>query len=272
MYAATARLSASSSRYGFVDVVQALHLTPYLAAGRRMLSAVGRTGRPRPQPRATAPPGARGAGPDLHQVRPGAEHARRPAAGRRRRRALAAAGRRAAARAGRRGARHRRRARPAARRAVRAIRPDAARGGVDRPGPPRHAPSGEPVAIKVRRPGIAALIEADLAILADLAALAERHSPDAALYSLSRAGGRVRAHDPPRAGSRARRAPHRARRGAVRRRSAPCASPRFYWPLTTPAVLTMEFLDGVKVSAVGHAGGAGPGPHGSSRAAARTPC
>lgn len=29
-------------KYGFVDVVQALRLTPYLAAGRRVLSAVGR--------------------------------------------------------------------------------------------------------------------------------------------------------------------------------------------------------------------------------------
>ena len=29
-------------RYGFVDVVEALHLRPYLAAGRRMLSTFGR--------------------------------------------------------------------------------------------------------------------------------------------------------------------------------------------------------------------------------------
>jgi ubiquinone biosynthesis protein len=44
--------------------------------------------------------------------------------------------------------------------------------------------SGEVVAVKVRRPGIGAVIESDLAILADLAALAERYIPDAALYSL----------------------------------------------------------------------------------------
>jgi len=39
-------------RYGFVDVVRALHLTPYLAAGRRVLTAAGRSGHPelsRPQ-------------------------------------------------------------------------------------------------------------------------------------------------------------------------------------------------------------------------------
>jgi hypothetical protein len=29
-------------KYGFVDVVHALHLTPYLAASRRVLSALGR--------------------------------------------------------------------------------------------------------------------------------------------------------------------------------------------------------------------------------------
>ena len=46
-------------------------------------------------------------------------------------------------------------------------------------------PSGEQVAIKVRRPGIATLIESDLAIMADLALLAEHHLADAALYSLS---------------------------------------------------------------------------------------
>jgi ubiquinone biosynthesis protein len=44
--------------------------------------------------------------------------------------------------------------------------------------------SGEVVAVKVRRPGIEGVIEADLAILADLAGLAERYLPDAALYSL----------------------------------------------------------------------------------------
>ena len=43
---------------------------------------------------------------------------------------------------------------------------------------------GAVVAVKVRRPGLATVVEADLAILADLAALAERHWPDAALYSL----------------------------------------------------------------------------------------
>ena len=45
-------------------------------------------------------------------------------------------------------------------------------------------PSGELVAVKVRRPGIETLIEADLAVLSNLAALADKHIADAALYNL----------------------------------------------------------------------------------------
>ena len=41
---------------------------------------------------------------------------------------------------------------------------------------------GHEVAVKVRRPGIAAVIESDLGILAHLARLADRYLPDAAVY------------------------------------------------------------------------------------------
>lgn len=37
-----AEIVAVFVKYGFVDVVRALHLTPYLHAGRRMLAAAGR--------------------------------------------------------------------------------------------------------------------------------------------------------------------------------------------------------------------------------------
>lgn len=37
-----AEIVAVFVRYGFADVVRALHLTPYLNAGRRMLAAAGR--------------------------------------------------------------------------------------------------------------------------------------------------------------------------------------------------------------------------------------
>lgn len=110
--------------------------------------------------------------------------------------------------------------------------------------------SGEVVAVKVRRPGISAVIEEDLAILADLATLAERHVPDAHLYSLAELVDEF-----------ARTIRHEldfAREGRIIDRMASLFAgdptvryPAVHWPLTTPAVLTMEFIDGVKVSAVG---------------------
>lgn len=110
--------------------------------------------------------------------------------------------------------------------------------------------SGEIVAVKVRRPGIDAVIEADLAILADLAALAERHIPDASLYSLSDLVDEF--------ARTIRREQDLAREGRIIDRVASqfaadpaVAYPAIRWPLTTPAVLTMAFLDGVKVTALG---------------------
>jgi ubiquinone biosynthesis protein len=110
--------------------------------------------------------------------------------------------------------------------------------------------SGELVAVKVRRPGIAAVIESDLAILADLAALAERHIPDATLYSLPELVDEFT--------RTIRREQDLAREGRIIERVASRFAndptvrfPRICWELTTPAVLTLEFLDGVKVSAVG---------------------
>ena len=110
--------------------------------------------------------------------------------------------------------------------------------------------SGEVVAVKVRRPAIEDLIESDLAILSDLAALAERHIADAPLYSLSDLVEEF--------ARTIRREQDLAREGRIIERVASHFTddptvrfPRICWELTTPAVLTMEFLDGVKVSAVG---------------------
>lgn len=112
--------------------------------------------------------------------------------------------------------------------------------------------SGEVVAVKVRRPGIATLIDADLAILADLAALAEHYVPETALYSLSDLVEEF--------ARTIRREQDLAREGRIIARVAAqfegdqtVRYPAICWPLTTPAVLTLEFLDGVKVSAVGTA-------------------
>ena len=110
--------------------------------------------------------------------------------------------------------------------------------------------SGEKVAIKVRRPGIETVIESDLAILSDLAALAERHIADAGLYSLRDLVAEF--------ARTIRNELDLVREGRLVERVASQFAgdptvrfPRICWRLTTSAVLTMEFLDGVKVSAVG---------------------
>ena len=112
--------------------------------------------------------------------------------------------------------------------------------------------SGERVAVKIRRPAIDRGIEADLAVLADLARLAERHLPDAALYNPSALVDEFR--------QTIRRELDLAREGhIIERVTAQFAGdstvrfPTVHWPLTRERVLTLEYLDGVKVSAVGTA-------------------
>ena len=112
--------------------------------------------------------------------------------------------------------------------------------------------SGERVAVKIRRPAIDRVIEADLSVLADLAGLAERHLPDATLYSPSALVEEFR--------RTIRRELDLAREGhIIERVTAQFAGdrtlrfPAVHWPLTREQVLTLEFLEGVKVSAVGSA-------------------
>jgi ubiquinone biosynthesis protein len=112
--------------------------------------------------------------------------------------------------------------------------------------------SGEEVAVKVRRPGLDAIVEADLAILADLALLAERHWPDAVLYGpvdLVAEFARTirREQDLVREGRLIERVASQFAGDATVR------LPRVWWPLSRPGVLTMEFLEGVKVTAAGTA-------------------
>jgi ubiquinone biosynthesis protein len=96
-------------------------------------------------------------------------------------------------------------------------------------------------------------------VLADLAAIAERHIPDAALYSLTDLVDEFR--------RTIRRELDLAREGhIIERVTAQFAGdvtvrfPRVHWPLTADAVLTLEYLDGVKIAAVadGHAPGHDP--------------
>jgi ubiquinone biosynthesis protein len=237
-------------KYGFVDVVDALHLRPYLAAGRRVLSALGHDGHPEPSRAVRLRLALEELGPtfikfgqalstraDLlppkliaeltllqDSVPPlpagAAEKAIEEALGCRIGDIFVEFD-----------------PQPLAAASIAQVH----RATLD---------SGELVAVKVRRPGIAGVIEADLAILADLAGLAERYLPDAALYSL---GDLVAEF-----ARTIRREQDLVREGRVIERVASQLSgdasvrfPRICWPLTTPGVLTMEFLDGVKVSAVG---------------------
>ena len=106
---------------------------------------------------------------------------------------------------------------------------------------------GQDVAVKVRRPGIAAVIESDLGILAQLARLAERYLPDAAVYRPSLLVAQF--------ARSIRRELDLAREGRTVERFAQNFAgdptiriPRVFWAQTKPGVLTMEFVAGVKVS------------------------
>jgi ubiquinone biosynthesis protein len=113
--------------------------------------------------------------------------------------------------------------------------------------------SGERVAVKVRRPGISPTIEGDLAILGQIARLAERHLADADLLQptrLVREFARAIRHEQ-----------DLLREGRTIERfrlnfagDDTVFVPRVYWDRTTAAVLTMEFVNGVKVSDLGTAG------------------
>jgi ubiquinone biosynthesis protein len=106
--------------------------------------------------------------------------------------------------------------------------------------------SGDEVAVKVRRPGIEATIERDLAILAQLARLAARYLPDADLFQPV---GLVNEF-----ARSIRRELDLAREGRTIERFARNAAgdptvryPKVYWTQTAPGVLTLEFIRGTKI-------------------------
>ncbi len=115
-------------------------------------------------------------------------------------------------------------------------------------------PGGDRVAVKVRRPEIDATIERDLAILGQLARLAERYFPDADLFQ----PGNLVAEF----ARSIRRELDLAREGRTIERFArnfegdeTVRFPRVHWTHTTNGVLTLEFIDGVKtLDIIGRAG------------------
>jgi len=107
--------------------------------------------------------------------------------------------------------------------------------------------TGNEVVIKVQRPGIEDIIETDIRILHDLAALAERHLPESRHYEP------VRIVDEFARTIRREMDFVREGRNIDRFRKYFAGDetvyiPKVYWDLTAPKVLTMEYIRGIKVS------------------------
>ncbi len=108
-------------------------------------------------------------------------------------------------------------------------------------------PDGTPVVVKVQRPDIASRIQTDLAILADLAALAQERLAAAAQYNLSEIVWEFSAT------LRAELDYVREGRNAERFRQMFCKHPhiyipRVYWEYTDTRVLTTERIFGIKLN------------------------
>jgi ubiquinone biosynthesis protein len=107
--------------------------------------------------------------------------------------------------------------------------------------------SGEEVVVKVRRPGILELIETDIDALMGLALIAERHLPGSDIYDPV---GLVKEFT-----RTIRREMDFSREGhTIEKFSADFAGdptlyfPKVYWEVTAKGVLTLEYIDGIKVS------------------------
>ena len=107
--------------------------------------------------------------------------------------------------------------------------------------------SGEDVVIKVRRPGIVELVESDISALMSLARLVERHIPGSEIYdpvALVREFARTirREMDFSREG-------HTIEKFRDNFARTPWMYfPTVYWPQSARGVLTMEYVDGIKVN------------------------
>lgn len=109
--------------------------------------------------------------------------------------------------------------------------------------------SGEDVVIKIRRPGIKALVETDIEALMLLAMVAERHLPNSEIYDPV---GQVRE-----LARTIRKEMDLSLEGrTIERFAANFAGdstvyfPKVYWAYTSKALLTMEMIEGIKVSDV----------------------
>jgi len=107
--------------------------------------------------------------------------------------------------------------------------------------------SGEEVVVKIRRPGIVKILETDLDILAGLAYLVENHLPATMLYDPSGAVREFRRSifrevDFTREG-------HTTDRFATHAKELSTSyTPRVFWSQTGETVLTLEFVEGIKIT------------------------
>jgi ubiquinone biosynthesis protein len=107
--------------------------------------------------------------------------------------------------------------------------------------------SGEDVVIKVRRPGIVAVVESDIGALLALAGLAERHMPGSEIYepvAIVREFARTIRREMD--FSREAHTIEKFRDNFIR--TPWMYFPRVYWEQCSRGILTMEFVAGVKVS------------------------
>jgi ubiquinone biosynthesis protein len=109
--------------------------------------------------------------------------------------------------------------------------------------------SGQRVVVKVQKPGIAAQVEEDLAILQQLARFAQNHAPLAEAYDLvaliDEFGWTLRSElDYQREGRNA----DQFRANFAHSRDV--VVPKIYWELTTSSVITEERIDGIKIDDV----------------------
>ncbi|NMC38169.1 MAG: hypothetical protein GYA41_07590 [Bacteroidales bacterium] len=108
-------------------------------------------------------------------------------------------------------------------------------------------PNGDKVAVKIRRPGIRQIIDTDLAILEDLAQFAENRLHNGWIYR-----PRLMVEEYRKSIRKeldfAREAQNFEKFRMNFRDVEHIRVPKVYWELTTSAVLTMEFIDGIKIN------------------------
>jgi len=112
---------------------------------------------------------------------------------------------------------------------------------------------GADVAVKVRRPAIASTVESDLALLGQIARLAERYLADAPLYDPS--GLVAQFARSIRRELDLRREGHTIEQFRRNFTDDPTVRlPRVHWEATTSGVLTLEYIEGIKITDVPAAG------------------